>query len=96
MKSNPHKPERPIRRTTFSTAADHFGIFDQAHNGRVPGGMALAEHFKMETRQDGTLPASDGAGGFVSRDKGLSADGRTLPQKRLAKSECRLGRATPV
>src|ERR1035438_8612424 len=60
----------------------HFGILDQTHSRGVAGGMALAQYLKVETRQDHTFPANDGAGGFMTHDESLNADGWPAPQER--------------
>src|ERR1700690_2372364 len=59
-----------------------FRVLNRADHGSVPGGVALAEHLKMQTREDPALPANDSAGGFVSRYEGLNTDCEPMPGER--------------
>src|SRR5579863_7944527 len=55
----------------FFGSGSHFLVVDQAQNGGVARGAHFIDHFKMETGQDLTVPTSDGACCFASRNKCL-------------------------
>src|SRR5271169_6416434 len=58
----------------------HFSVLDQAHHSCVSLRTSLVDNLKMETREDGTLPASDGAGCLAAGHERLGVDHRPTPQ----------------
>src|SRR5277367_1106852 len=55
----------------FLGGSSHLRMLDAAENGGMSGGVTLLKDCKVETGQNGALPAGQESGGFLPDNEGL-------------------------